>query len=95
MPRLSSLFRRAFMLLLLLAFSFTGQAFALSVMDPFNLPAAMDGGTVKVGDGVAYADGPRHRLDVYAPEARGTSAPVVFLNRAPARCEVVPLPAVA
>ena len=78
MLRLSSLFHRALALLLLLAFSFTGQAFALSVMDPFNLPAAMDGGTVKVGDGVAYADGPRHKLDVYAPEARGTSAPVVF-----------------
>lgn len=78
MLRLSSLFHRALAVLLLLVFSFTGQAFALSVMDPFNLPAAMDGGTVKVGDGVAYADGPRHKLDVYAPEARGTSAPVVF-----------------
>ena len=47
-------------------------------MDPFNLPAAMDGGTVKVGDGIAYADGPRHKLDVYAPAARGSLAPVVF-----------------
>jgi acetyl esterase/lipase len=55
-----------------------GTSFALSVMDPFNLPSAMDSGTAKVGDGIAYADGPRHRLDVYAPEARGTSAPVVF-----------------
>ncbi len=51
---------------------------ALSVMDPFNLPAAMDAGTAKVGDGIAYADGPRHRLDVYAPEQRGEAAPVVF-----------------
>ena len=51
---------------------------ALSVMDPFNLPAAMDAGTAKVGDGVAYADGPRFKLDVYAPEARGAPAPVVF-----------------
>lgn len=47
-------------------------------MDPFNMPAAMDGGTAKVGDGIAYADGPRHKLDVYAPETRGASAPVVF-----------------
>ena len=78
MPRLSSPFRHALVVFLLLLAGLPGQAFALSVMDPFNLPAAMDGGTVKVGDGVAYADGPRHKLDVYAPEARGTSAPVVF-----------------
>lgn len=51
---------------------------AVSIMDPFNLPAAMDGGTAKVGDGIAYADGPRHKLDVYAPEQRGAAAPVVF-----------------
>lgn len=55
-----------------------GAAQALSLMDPFNLPAAMDGGTARVGDGIAYADGPRHRLDVYAPEQRGAAAPVVF-----------------
>lgn len=52
--------------------------FAVSIMDPFNLPAAMDGGTVKVGDGIAFADGSRFKLDVYAPEARGALAPVVF-----------------
>ncbi|HEV7293344.1 MAG TPA: alpha/beta hydrolase [Devosia sp.] len=51
---------------------------AVSVMDPFNLPAAMDSGTAKVGDGIAYADGPRHKLDIYAPEQRGDAAPVVF-----------------
>ncbi|WDQ99795.1 alpha/beta hydrolase [Devosia sp. J2-20] len=70
--------RRASAALLLLVAVLPVPAFALSVMDPFNLPTAMDGGTVKVGDGVAYADGPRHRLDVYAPEARGAAAPVVF-----------------
>lgn len=53
-------------------------AHAISVMDPFNLPAAMDGGTAKVGDGIAYADGQRHKLDVYAPEQRGEAAPVVY-----------------
>ncbi|HTN61265.1 MAG TPA: alpha/beta hydrolase, partial [Devosia sp.] len=35
-------------------------------------------GTAKVGDGIAYADGSRFKLDVYAPEKRGASAPVVF-----------------
>ncbi len=38
----------------------------------------MDAGTAKVGDGIAYADGPRHKLDIYAPEQRGAPAPVVF-----------------
>ncbi|MEQ8599682.1 MAG: alpha/beta hydrolase [Devosia sp.] len=51
---------------------------AVSIMDPFNIPAAMDGGTSKVGDGIAYADGVRTKLDVYAPEERGAPAPVVF-----------------
>lgn len=51
---------------------------AVTMMDPFNLPAAMDAGTAKVGDGIAYADGPRHKLDIYAPEQRGEPAPVVF-----------------
>lgn len=78
MSKLILLFRRVAMIFLLLGAALPGQAYALSVMDPFNLPSAMDGGTVKVGDGIAYADGPRHRLDVYAPEARGASAPVVY-----------------
>jgi acetyl esterase/lipase len=64
-------------LILLLAFV-PASAQAVSVMDPFNLPAAMDSGTSKVGDGIAYADGERHKLDVYAPEQRGAAAPVVF-----------------
>jgi acetyl esterase/lipase len=54
------------------------SAHAVSIMDPFNIPAAMDGGTAKVGAGIPYADGERHRLDVYAPEQRGEAAPVVF-----------------
>lgn len=73
-----SLSRRAFVGALLASVVLPGQAFAISIMDPFNLPAAMDGGTVKVGSDIAYADGPRHKLDVYAPEARGALAPVVF-----------------
>jgi acetyl esterase/lipase len=71
-------FHRVFAVLMLLVLAIPAPALALSVMDPFNLPASMDAGTVKAGDGVAYADGPRHKLDVYAPEARGASAPVVF-----------------
>ncbi len=77
MPSLPLSFRRAFAVILLLV-CLPAPAFALSVMDPFNLPSAMDGGTAKVGDGIAYADGVRHKLDVYAPEARGAAAPVVF-----------------
>ncbi|WP_236020969.1 alpha/beta hydrolase [Devosia sediminis] len=64
--------------LLALVLILPAPAFAVSMMDPFNLPAAMDAGTSKVADGVAYADGPRHKLDVYAPEQRGEAAPVVF-----------------
>jgi len=70
--------RRLFLALALIAAASSVPAYALSIMDPFNLGTAMDGGTVKVGDGIAYADGPRHKLDVYAPEARGAAAPVVF-----------------
>jgi len=69
---------RFLMALILIAFALPGPAGAISLMDPFNLPAAMDGGTAKVGDGLPYADGPRHRLDIYAPEQRGAPAPVVF-----------------
>ncbi len=78
MPRLLLPLRRAALALFALAILLPGQAFALSMMDPFNLPPAMDGGTAKVGDGIAYADGPRHKLDIYAPEQRGAPAPVVF-----------------
>jgi acetyl esterase/lipase len=80
MPRLAlpKPFRSVLMALSVLVAIHPGSALALSIMDPFNLPAAMDGGTAKVGDGVAYADGPRHKLDVYAPEQRGAPAPVVF-----------------
>ncbi|MHA6688865.1 alpha/beta hydrolase [Devosia sp. A449] len=75
---LNSPLRRALVVLLLLVLVGSVPAWALSVMDPFNIGSAMDGGTVKAGDGIAYADGSRHKLDVYAPEARGAPAPVVF-----------------
>lgn len=72
-------FRDTLLAIVVLATAFLPVAAqAVSIMDPFNVPAAMDSGTAKVGDGIAYADGARHRLDVYAPEQRGASAPVVF-----------------
>lgn len=74
MPVLRHLLRA----LILLAALLPAAAHAVSMMDPFNIPAAMDGGTARVGEGIAYADGPRHKLDVYAPEQRGAPAPVVF-----------------
>jgi len=72
---------RSLLLLVLAILAFVGAApaaLALSLMDPFNVPAAMDGGTAKVGDGIPFADGARFKLDVYAPEQRGDPAPVVF-----------------
>ena len=70
--------RNAFVVLAILAALLPATAHGVSIMDPFNVPAAMDGGTSKVGDGIAYGDGNRSRLDVYAPEQRGAAAPVVF-----------------
>jgi acetyl esterase/lipase len=78
MPNSFSLSRRALLGGLLASVVLPGSAFAVSVMDPFNLPAAMDGGTAKVASGVAYGTGPRHRLDVYAPTQIAALAPVVF-----------------
>lgn len=50
----------------------------INVMAPFNMAQAMDEEAVKLGDGVAYADGPRKRLDVYTPKNPTGSAPVVI-----------------
>jgi acetyl esterase/lipase len=54
----------------------TAQGFSL--MDPFNIGTAMDGGAIKQGDGIAYADGPRGKLDVYTPQNPRGNAPVVM-----------------
>jgi acetyl esterase/lipase len=54
------------------------SAFAISLMDPFNLPPAMDADAVQIGNGVPYADGARQKLDVYAPQNPTGPAPVVF-----------------
>jgi len=55
-------------------------AAALSLLDPFNIPATFDQGAVHLGRDVAYGDGARQSLDVYAPQNPSGSAPVlVFL----------------
>jgi acetyl esterase/lipase len=70
---------RLVLVIALVALAFSSlPALAVSLMDPFNLPAAMDSGTARVGDGIPFADGGRFRLDVYAPEQRGQAAPVLF-----------------
>lgn len=76
MPKLS---RRSVLAGLMLSVALPYMpAHAISIMDPFNLPAAMDGGVSKVATDVAYGSGPRHKLDVYAPAEIGALAPVVF-----------------
>lgn len=56
---------------------FTAPAFALSVMDPFNVAGTFDSGTAQVGKDVSYGEDPRHILDVYVPEKIEEPAPVV------------------
>lgn len=49
--------------------------------DPFqllNVGVAVDAGAIKAGDGIAYADGPRKKLDVYTPANPQGPAPVLF-----------------
>ncbi len=54
-----------------------GAAHAVSLMDPFNVPAAMDTGSLKLGDGIPYAGGLRGLLDVYVPRNPRGRAPVL------------------
>lgn len=53
-----------------------GSAQAVSLMDPFNLPTAVDSGVVKIGDGIPYAGGPRGKLDVYVRQNPTANSPV-------------------
>ncbi|HVW92925.1 MAG TPA: alpha/beta hydrolase [Devosia sp.] len=71
---------RAFVLAtLLVCGALPSSALAVSMMDPFNLPPAMDQGAIKAADGISYADGARHKLDIYVPKAPGAGkAPVLF-----------------
>lgn len=78
-PNFSVFSARMFVVALFLVLALTpGAAYAISIMDPFNVGPAMDDGAVKVGDGIAYGDGPRKKLDVYVPKNREGKAPIVF-----------------
>lgn len=71
------MFRAALVLLLMFA---SAPAQALSLMDPFNLPGTLDAGVTLAGQDIAYAPGPRHKLDVYVPdEIDGTAPVLVFI----------------
>lgn len=63
--------------LLLLVLISVQPASALSLMDPLNLPMTLDSGVSVVGKDIAYAPGPRHKLDIYAPEQLDSEAPVL------------------
>ena len=66
------------LLVLLAAFlSFAAPAFAQNIMDPFNVGPAMDDAAV-LGQGVAYGDGDRQKLDIYGPKDPKGPAPVVM-----------------
>jgi acetyl esterase/lipase len=49
----------------------------VTIFSPFNIAEAMDGGSEKTSD-VPYAEGDRHKLDVYRPEHLTGPAPVVM-----------------
>ena len=58
-------------------FSFAAPAFAQNIMDPFNVGPAMDDAAV-LGQGVAYGDGDRQKLDIYGPKDPKGPAPVIM-----------------
>lgn len=45
----------------------------------FNALAPRDTGSRRVGQDLAYGDGPRHRLDVYAPEDASDRPVIIFI----------------
>lgn len=66
------------LLALLLLFAAALPAVAqVTIFSPFNIADAMDKGVKKTAD-IAYADGPRKRLDIYQPEKLSGAAPVVM-----------------
>src|SRR5690242_1731431 len=68
-----------FVLALLLVVAAALPAVAqVTIFSPFNIAEAMDQGVKKTAD-IAYADGQRKKLDIYAPEkSDGSPAPVVM-----------------
>jgi acetyl esterase/lipase len=75
--RFSAAFRAALTGLAFLLPSASPSLAQLGLMSAFNLPTAMEANVVKLGDNVAYADGDRKKLDVYAPKNPTAAAPVV------------------
>ncbi len=58
--------------------AFAAPAWAqVNIMDPFNIGPAMDDAAV-LGQGIAYADGDRMKLDIYGPKDQRAPAPVVM-----------------
>ena len=63
--------KRLPLLLLLLVLVVASALAARSPLTCFGLLVPKDAGSQPVLVGMAYGVGPRHRLDVYAPDARG------------------------
>ncbi|HEV7275778.1 MAG TPA: alpha/beta hydrolase [Devosiaceae bacterium] len=64
----------AFLLIAAMALPATAQ---VTIFSPFNVPGAVDENIRKQPD-VAYADGERRKLDIYAPKEPSGLAPVVM-----------------
>ncbi|MEP7240130.1 MAG: alpha/beta hydrolase [Devosia sp.] len=62
---------------LALALASSAPAAALDIADPFNAGPAMDDAAV-LGQGIAFADGDRMKLDIYGPKDQAGPAPVVM-----------------
>ena len=60
-----------------LAITLALLASACMTIGAFNERTPHDAGVVRVAHDVAYGAGPRRTLDVYAPQQRGTRAPVI------------------
>ena len=60
-----------------------GLAFATSLLagcsalTTFDMLVPKDGGAHRIAAGLAYGEGPRRKLDIYAPVTRGTGRPVI------------------
>ena len=57
--------------------SLVAPAAAQNIMAPFNIGSAMDDAAV-LGQGIAYGDGERQKLDIYGPKNPVGPAPVVM-----------------
>jgi acetyl esterase/lipase len=54
-------------------------AACVSPIGAFNALAPRDGGSRRVAQGIAYGDGPRRKLDVYAPATPGPHPVIMFV----------------